>query len=294
MHKVKIQYINRIDINENAWNHVVRHSPFNRVYAYTWFLDHMSDQAWSGIVIGDYEAVFPLLIKTKLLLKYITTPPLCQQLGLFMLNDKNSAFYLAEIQKSLKSYLKTELTLHHGSGFANHCVSKTNHILPLNRPYEILKQGYNRNTIRNINAAKKTNVNIVSTIEVHAFLDFVLVHEPSGSVKSIYTQLHHLVSHTLLHGNGHIIEVHQNGKPEAVAYYIEDPERIYFLVCASTDKGKEMKLMYLLIDHLIKTYADTNKVLDFTGSNIPSIARRNLGFGATAEAYYFLKMKIFD
>jgi hypothetical protein len=294
MHKLKIQYLSREDINENAWNHVVRHSPFNRIYAYTWFLDAMSNWAWTGIVIGDYEAVFPVLIKKKLLLPYITTPPLCQQLGLFMMDQQNTALYLDAIQKTLKSYLKTEITLHTGSSFTNHCTIRTNHVLPLDAPYEILQKGYNRNTIRNLNTAKKVDTKTIKFHEVKTFLDFAQDHEPSGSIKHIYTQLHHLISNTLLHENGHILAVYHAGQPVAMAYYIEDQERIYFLVCASTEKGKELKTMYLLIDHLIKTYANTSKIFDFTGSNMPSIARRNLGFGATSETYYFLKMKIFD
>lgn len=294
MHKLKIQYLRREDINENAWNHVVRHSPFNRVYAYSWFLDAMSDCAWTGIVIGDYEAVFPVLIKKKLFIPYVTTPPLCQQLGIYMMDQHNTALYLGDILKSLKSYLKTEVTVHTGSGFPNHCTIRTNHILSLNAPYEILQKGYNRNTIRNLHTAKKADTTIMQLFEVKSFLDFTQEHEPSGSIKHIYTQLHQLISHTLLHRNGHIVAVYHEGRPEAMAYYIEDQERIYFLVCASTEKGKTLKMMYLLIDHLIKTYADTSKIFDFTGSNMPSIARRNLGFGATVEAYYFLKMKIFD
>ncbi len=294
MHKVKIQYLSRKDINENAWNHVVRHSPFNRVYAYTWFLDAMSDWAWTGIVIGNYDAIFPVLIKKKLLLSYITTPPLCQQLGLFMMDEDNTVLYLDTIQKSFKLYLKTEVTLHIGSSLQSHCTIRTNHILPLDAPYEILKKGYNRNTTRNLNTANQVETKIKHIHEVKAFLDFAMDHEPSGSIKHIYTQLHHLISHTLIHRNGYILAVYHAGQPEAMAYYIEDQERIYFLICASTEKGKELKLMYVLIDHLIKTYADTSKIFDFTGSNMPSIARRNLGFGAIAEAYYFLKMKIFD
>lgn len=293
MHKLKIQFLSRKDINENAWNHVVRHSPFNRVYATTWFLDAMSDCAWTGIVIGDYDAVFPLLIKKKLFLQYITTPPLCQQLGLFTSNEKNKEIYINAIKKSLQSYLKTELTLHTGSNFKSHCTPKTNHVLHLDEPYEILKKGYNRNTTRNINNAQKAALNIEQSTDVTAFLDFALLHEPSGSISQIYTQLNQLIHHTLLQKNGQIIAMRHEGKAEAMAYFIDDNERIFFLVCASSDKGKEMKLMYVLIDYLIQKYAGTNKIFDFTGSNMPQIARRNLSFGATSEEYYFLKMKFF-
>jgi hypothetical protein len=294
MHKLKLQFVSRKDINENAWNHVVRHSRFSRIYAYTWFLDAMTDKSWTGLVIGEYEAVFPILIKKKLFIPYITTPHLCQQLGLFTVDESNTDSYLKPIQTSLKSYLKTELTLNPGSIFPTLCTTKTNHILPLNESYESLKKDFNRNTIRNITAALKSEAKLIYTQETDIFLDFVYTHEPSRSLNQIYHPLQNLINYTFEVGNGNIIVAFVEESLAAAAFVIEDEERIYFLVCASSEKGKDLKLMYLIIDFLIQKYANTQKIFDFTGSNISSIARRNLGFGAIAEEYYFLKMKVFN
>ena len=43
--------------------------------------------------------------------------------------------------------------------------------------------------------------------------------------------------------------------------------------------------MFRIIDTFIKDHADSGRILDFEGSNIPSVARFFGGFGAQAEIY---------
>ena len=47
--------------------------------------------------------------------------------------------------------------------------------------------------------------------------------------------------------------------------------------------------MFLIINQLVKEYAEKNILLDFEGSQIEGIARFYKGFGAVNQPYYVLK-----
>ena len=44
--------------------------------------------------------------------------------------------------------------------------------------------------------------------------------------------------------------------------------------------------MFLLMNHIIKTHAESKKILDFEGGSLEGVARFYKGFGAEEEIYY--------
>ncbi len=91
-------------------------------------------------------------------------------------------------------------------------------------------------------------------------------------------------------GNGNILAVTKEDKIISGIFYISDADRVYTLIMASDDVGLQSKAMFLLIDDVIKQYSGKKKYLDFFGSNIENIARRNEGFGALKEVYFQLHL----
>jgi len=71
----------------------------------------------------------------------------------------------------------------------------------------------------------------------------------------------------------------------AAAIFAFSNDRAIFLLSASSERGKEWRAMFLVVDRFIELHAGKLAKLDFEGSNIVSIARFFRGFGAKPEIY---------
>lgn len=77
-----------------------------------------------------------------------------------------------------------------------------------------------------------------------------------------------------------------DGTPAAAACFINWQDRSIFLKSANDERGFAIKAMFHLIDHWIEQHAGTGHVLDFAGSNTPSVAQFYAGFGALDSTYF--------
>jgi hypothetical protein len=75
--------------------------------------------------------------------------------------------------------------------------------------------------------------------------------------------------------------------------------RIIYIKGGSTQKGRELGAMHLIMDEVINLNSNSNLIFDFGGSSIDQVARFNRGFGAEEYEYqrlyrnnlpYFIKM----
>jgi hypothetical protein len=291
MLKSRLKHLKREEIDVKKWDEIIKNAVQSRIYAFSWYLDAITDGKWSALIIDDYVAVFPVLVKKILFIPYVTHPFLCQQLGLF---SKNHAFfeeYSIIISKYLTTnFLKTDTTINNTFVTGKNISSRSNHILPLDLEYDDLYKKYNRNTKRNINKANESNLILYESDDVSAFVEFIKSNDESGIAGLIETNISHLISASFTREIGTIIMAKDEDGVHSSAFYIIHEQRIHFLLCASDSIGKEKKAMFLIIDEIIRKYAGFKYVFDFTGSNIENISRRNEGFGAETEIYYHLKL----
>jgi hypothetical protein len=71
----------------------------------------------------------------------------------------------------------------------------------------------------------------------------------------------------------------------AALFYLIGRKHIIYLNAVSSPAGKEKHAMTLLIDHILKQLAGSDKIFDFEGSMIPGVARYYKGFGAVEVQY---------
>ena len=65
----------------------------------------------------------------------------------------------------------------------------------------------------------------------------------------------------------------------ALCFILKSNKMLIYLSAVSSEKGKELNAMSLLIDGIIQQYANTDFIFDFEGSMIPGLARYYKGFG---------------
>jgi hypothetical protein len=128
----------------------------------------------------------------------------------------------------------------------------------------------------------------VFTHFVHRHLDKQLKH----TGKAFYPTLRQITQTSIQNGTGEILGVYEpGGEMVATGWFVQAAGRYTFLVCASTQDGKN-QAMFLLVDHAIRKKSESGLLFDFAGSNIPGINYFNQGFGANESFYPALKRNL--
>ncbi|MEA3446653.1 MAG: hypothetical protein U9R19_18205, partial [Bacteroidota bacterium] len=77
-----IRFLIHKQIDKRKWNQCIKSSVNGIVYAYSWYLDIVSEN-WEALVEDDYKSVMPLTINEKYGISYLRQPIFTQQLGVF-------------------------------------------------------------------------------------------------------------------------------------------------------------------------------------------------------------------
>lgn len=282
---MQIQHLQHKHIDFKKWDDTILSSANHLGYAYSWYLDIVSP-GWEALVTDDYEFIMPLPVKRKYKIPYLVQPVLTQQLGIFSKNEISDEI----IQLFIKNipYYSYELNMNERN-FNAEVTKLPNYVLKLNDPYENIQQKYSKNTVRNIEKAQKNNVRIVDKIEIEEFISLFSQVNPNAIavIKSTYRAI--LTTGT----KNKMITISgaYNTKDELIAgiCHFFTGKRIVCLLPVSNAEAKKTSAMFLLIDSLIRTFAETDRIVDFEGSQIEGIARFYRGFGAADQPYYLLK-----
>lgn len=290
-----ISFLNRNEIDEARWNDCIRQSPSGLPYGYTWYLDSVSDQ-WDALMVDDYEVVFPLVWRKRFLIYYLFQPFFAQQLGAFSGNGLDEAALKSLLDAIPSRFRFIEISLNYMNPVRHgefEVLPRTNLCLSLNQPYDKLRSGYHENAQRNIHKAEKRSLNIrfdltaVNVIEFFKTNTGIKIPE-MGEYN--YGRLHRLIEAAGKRGMGSAIGVFDgNDNLLATGFFVISEKRIINLLPSIDDEGKNAGAGFYLVDHIIKKYAGSGKVLDFEGSMIAPIARFYKSFGAVEQGYWRLR-----
>ncbi len=289
----KIVFCKRSEINVAKWDLLVRNSPQRLIYFESWYIDSMTNGNWNALIYGDYEFVMPLPFKKKYFINYVYQPFITQRLGVIGLNRCTSGLLSQFLDSIPYKYLIVEQNIDFQTdNMGNYnTVRRFNHVLDLKKSYETIVSGYNRNTKRNIETAKGFELEIIYDLDIEQFAEFQCNWEPYEFTKPNKANVKNMIVNAGKYAKPMIVGVADNVGLVSVGLFIVNIERVYFLLCASSEVGKKKRAMFYLIDRMINKYAGQDKLFDFTGSSIKSIAQRNLGFGADIEYYSFINRK---
>ncbi len=292
---MKIDRLQRAEIEDKKWNGCVHFAANAFPYGYTWYLDCLNVE-WEGLVYGDYEMVFPLVHKKKWGIDYLYQPFFAQQLGLFAtipIDKRRMHAFLKAIPEEYK-YIDIQVNfLNHAPLDGFEYAQRTNLELRLDKVYEEIRKGYKTNLKRNIAKASNSNLKLRNNIKIEKLVDFFREHTGKGipELKDEHYHTLHRIIYKSMHYNvgGTFGALNQNDELIATAFYLFTPSRIINLLPSSSKEGKEVGAAPYILDHIIRTNAGRRVILDMEGSNIDSIARYYKGFGAEEVPYWQLK-----
>jgi len=169
---------------------------------------------------------------------------------------------------------------------------RTNYILKLDKPYEEIYKGFNKNRKRDLKKAEAEKYNLDKEICADEFLDFYL-NEPKNhqlrqdqitTIKALLKATNKAV---------HIWGIRIDEKLMASLVWLKDANRITYLLPIATTQAKEKGLPTLLISNLIKEYQNSGLMLDFEGSMIEGVAEFYKSFGVEEEIYFSFQKYFF-
>ena len=288
----QIKYIKHKEIDSEKWAQCIENAENSRFYANIWHLDRTAI-VWDALVLGDYEFVMPLPIRNKFGFIYVYQPLFCQQIGIFPEPSVSLAeqFYKTLFEKF--RYVDIHLNSQNPS-FQNNkgieFLSRHNLLLDLQYNYKSLERSYSTNTKRNIAKAGKNDLQYISGIRLEEYMAFKKANLIDKISKEDFEKLKSIIAFGQYKGLGEIFGVYSaENELCAAVYFCRWKNRVIYLNAATSENGKQLGAMYLLLDNFIKENAGRDLKLDFEGSMIPGVARFYSGFGANPETYFQLK-----
>jgi len=282
-----IQYLRHKEIDQIKWDRCIENAINALPYAYSRYLNIAAEENWDALVLDDYDAVFPIPFKNRVIFKQIYQPFFVQQLGLFFTNQEqqNQLHYFINAIPSHFRKINLHLNVQNPAleSFLKVKRKITHHIV-LDKPYPQLIQAYTTNTKRNLKKAASYKLKIIQDImpaDLITYRKKYLGKELRGTQSDTdQNRLQKLMEMLISINKGFVSGVSgENEELLSLAFFIKSNGHLIFLSAVSTDTGKEKQAMTFLIDHILKTHADSGLLFDFEGSMIPGLARYYKGFG---------------
>ena len=289
----QIQYFTNRTIDKVKWDDCINKADNGLIYAYSFYLDIMAKH-WDALVLNDYEAVMPLTWNCKHGINYLYQPFLAAQLGVFGNNitEKMVGNFIEVIPPSyrfIEISLNSKNVFGVPSGFSIH---RSNYVLNLNKPYNILQQHYRENIRRNIKKAKQLGCTVKKNFDVEEVIILAMQqmktqNNESADNISRFRRLYQVLQEK---GMATTYGIQLNNELLASCVFFFSHNRAYYILVGNHPNGKTIGASHFLIDAFIKGYAEKDILLDFEGSDISSLAFFYSSFGAAQEVYPSIKI----
>ena len=289
---VEIRYLTYQQIDKIKWDACIDNADNGLVYAYSFYLDAMAKN-WDAMVLNDYEAVMPLTWNKKYSIHYLYQPPFTACLGVF--GNPLTAEMVNEFLKAIPAKFKYwDIYFNPGNLFKLQdfdLYERMNYVLSLNDSYEKLHDTFRENIKRNIKKSEQLLLNINKDIAIAEVI--TLAREQVSNAELTDDDLTRFEKlFQLLYGKQKATTYGvytKEGRLIASAVFFFSHKRAYYIMVGNHPDGKTLGASHALIDAFIKDHAGEDLLLDFEGSDIPSLAFFYSSFGATEEKYSAVK-----
>lgn len=302
------RWLGRDEIDDTRWDKAVKADSRSVPYGLSEVLDARCEE-WGGMVLGAYEAVFPVPCKQKGGVMYSRMPLGLQQLGIFGPEALKNWEQVEAVLRALPRRLVwLDIYLHEGL----ECPEGVLHtwkwrrwlqfekgsprrtaVLKIAKSYEEIHRNYSGQTMKNVKNATAYPLTWFEhdspEVLVRAFRDNQMKRYTgisSGFLDAISIQMNALVSKH----RGVVHTVYGPGNQlYAGAFWWFQGDRMILYFSAVTDEGRKHQAMSYLINEALIQAAGTWKRLDFEGSQQEGLHRFNLGWGAETLPYLRLQ-----
>ncbi len=283
-----VKYISHNKIDLKKWDTCIDQSINSIVYAKSYYLNYMSPD-WDALILGDYEAIMPVTWRKKWQVKYLAQPAFTQQLGIFYKKEislTNLHIFLEELKKR---FALIDISFNYGNILFKGLPIRCNLVLDLNHSFDEIKKGFRKDLI--IRAVKNNleyNISDEYKLGIKFFKESY--NEINGVRPQDYTQLGKLCKQ-LLQQKLLIIPIVKSAEGQllSIALMVKDEKRIYYILGATSAKGKRVDANAFLLYETIRRFSKTKLLFDFEGSDIPQIKSFFKKFNPLEQLYPVFK-----
>lgn len=294
---VDISYLTYQQIDKQKWDACIDKAPNGLIYAYSFYLDAMAKH-WDALVLStgnDYEAVMPLTWNKKYRIHYLYQPAFTACLGVF--GGAVTATTVTAFLKAVPAKFKYwDIYFNPGNLFTGKefpVYQRMNYVLDLDKSYDDLYAAFRNNIKRNIKKSEQFQLTVKKNIDVAAAI--TLAHEQSAAFSNMtetdFSNFERLFQ--LLYKNkkatAYGMYTNQTELVAAAAFFFSH-NRAYYILVGNHPNGKTLGASHALINAFIQDHAGEKLLLDFEGSDIPSLAFFYSSFGAVEEKYSAVRL----
>jgi Acetyltransferase (GNAT) domain len=291
---VEIRYLTYQQINKTKWDACIKNADNGLIYAYSFYLDAMAKN-WDALILNDYEAVMPLTWNKKYSIHYLHQPPFTACMGVFgrSVTAETVSAFLQSVPAKFKYW---DIYFNPGNLFKINnfdLYERMNYVLGLGNNYEFLYNAYRDNIKRNIKKSEQFQLSIQKDVSLKEVIQ--LAKEQAGKFSSLadddfirFKKLFHLLYKKEQATTYAVYNKEKQLMASAVFFFSHN--RAYYIMVGNHPNGKTLGASHALINEFIKDHAGQNILLDFEGSDIPSLAFFYSSFGAVEEKYSAAKL----
>jgi len=285
-----IRHIRHAEMDKAAWD--LRHAACMNA---TWYgcsavLDAASP-GWEALIDEEAGEQMPILWRRKYGIRYAYQPFMLQQSGPYSPAPANAdplRFLQAWPKEFRFADINIRWTAERPALQGTTLTERINHELRLDKPIEMLRAAYSENHRRSLRKAMKGTARFddaITTPEVIAFLEGseqFTKWKVGGPERDAMRRMMAVSDHA---GTSIRRAVREGDELVAAGYFTLWGGRLIFLKGLATPKGRDLRAMHALIDHVVEEHAGSNIILDLAGGNDPQLARFYSGFGALPVLY---------
>lgn len=286
---MEIIYLKYEEIDKQKWDSTIKNAVNRLPYAFSFYLDICSP-SWDALIIDNYKFVMPLTVNKKYFVARLLQPSLSQQLGIFSNEDASAEIIKLFMDFLQKKYLSVNICLNYRNTEAAlktdlKFTQKITHHLPLFGNYDQIKKKYSTRRIRDLKKAEKNKLEVFVDNDIGAYMKF-FEKTSANLMPDKHDFLRRLLYSLLQKGMLKIYTAFdQHNMPLSSLVFIIDTKLIVNILVSNTDEGKRSGANTLILDRFIKEHSSSEKILDFEGSVIESIAEFFKSFNAKEILY---------
>lgn len=283
-----IRHLPHKEIDKVWWDAQLLRCANHLFYAQSWVLDHASP-GWEALVDDTSGAIMPLTWRRKWGIDYLFQPYGLQQLGVFA-PAMDRSLTMAMFDAVPRRIRYWDICLNAATEFDPlgnaRVLQQHDQLLTLGANVDELRKAYSTGHRRNLRPQQ--GVPPITTTDPRSFMELFrrTTHARyGGGREDDLVALERVMHEAIDRSQCEIPCLVKDGALLGAVCFMAWGDRTVFLKSANTTEGLEAKAIFRITDHWIERNAGSGLVLDFAGSNDPSVARFNTGFGARTTIY---------
>jgi hypothetical protein len=282
-----IEYVKHSEINFEKWDQMVRGFEYGYISDESFFLNTFGK--WDALIVGDYEGGMALPYIRRFGIKKLYQPFFSQRCTWFGTNADTT-------NKTIFQHIKKHFYLLHFNTNIEPNIGRlsvkqrTNYTLSLEKSYEDMVKNFSKSVRKRLQ--KNSGLDIIletKNLDSDALID--LYRKAYGDLNPQLKEIHYQKLKSIIQlaeEKSQILSIKVFSSNELVAglMFFHYKNKLVYALGAPTQRGRKMNALTFAFAYLIKKFENTSQVIDFEGSNIPSVAGFYASFGAEKSYFY--------